>query len=179
MYAMFMLKFDEIVSGLPECFQKIKTLWIFAFLWKLFPEFSETESIIHDSIHSFIRFLIRHPFPSLRADSKKQNSSFEIVFISSDDSEKEMLAYIKKAKMPWPAIKYEEIDKLEFLKKAGGRGVPCISTPLLGKAYSSAESENILYFSALLGMTPVMLAALWISPDILPLSLCTVLSLPV
>ena len=59
--------------------------------------------------------------------AKKQNSNFEIVFISRDESEKEMLAYVEKAKMPWPAIKYEEIDKLEFLKKAGGRGVPCIS----------------------------------------------------
>ena len=59
--------------------------------------------------------------------AKKQNSNFEIVFISSDDSEKEMLAYIKKAKMPWPIIKFEEIDKLDFLKKAGGRGVPCVS----------------------------------------------------
>ena len=46
--------------------------------------------------------------------AKKQNSNFEIVFISRDESEKEMLAYVKKAKMPWPAIKYEEIDKLEF-----------------------------------------------------------------
>ena len=35
--------------------------------------------------------------------AKKQNSNFEIVFISSDDSEKAMLAYIKKAKMPWPS----------------------------------------------------------------------------
>ena len=85
------------------------------------------------------------------------------VFISRDDSEKEMLAYVKKAKMPWPAIKYEEIDKLEFLKKAGGRGVPCISVLdsrglILAHSYRGKTSyigtqEPLNEFSKLIGFS--------------------------
>ena len=95
--------------------------------------------------------------------AKKQNSNFEIVFISGDDSEKEMLAYVKKAKMPWPAIKYEEIDKLDFLKKAGGRGVPCISVLdsrglILAHSYRGKTSyigtqEPLNEFSKLIGFS--------------------------
>ena len=95
--------------------------------------------------------------------AKKQNSNFEIVFISSDDSEKEMLAYIKKAKMPWPIIKFEEIDKLDFLKKAGGRGVPCVSVLnsrglILAHSYRGKTSyigtqKPLSEFSKLIGLS--------------------------
>ena len=95
--------------------------------------------------------------------AKKQNSNFEIVFISRDESKKEMLAYVEKAKMPWPAIKYEEIDKLEFLKKAGGRGVPCISVlnsrglilahSYRGKTRYIGTQEPLNEFSKLIGFS--------------------------
>ena len=95
--------------------------------------------------------------------AKKQNSNFEIVFISRDESEKEMLAYVEKAKMPWPAIKYEEIEKLEFLKKAGGRGVPCISVldsrglilahSYRGKTRYIGTQEPLNEFSKLIGFS--------------------------
>ena len=38
-----------------------------------------------------------------------------------------MSDYIIKEKMPWPAIRFDQIDKLGFVKVARGRGVPCIS----------------------------------------------------
>ena len=95
--------------------------------------------------------------------AKKKISNFEIVFISSDDSEKEMLAYIKKAKMPWPIIKFEEIDKLDFLKKAGGRGVPCVSVLnsrglILAHSYRGKTSyigtqKPLSEFSKLIGLS--------------------------
>ena len=79
--------------------------------------------------------------------AKKQNSNFEIVFISRDESEKEMLAYVKKAKMPWP----------------GGRGVPCSSVLdsrglILAHSYRGKTSyigtqEPLNEFSKLIGFS--------------------------
>ena len=56
--------------------------------------------------------------------AKKENANFEVIFVSRDDSEKEMLNYMKEQKMPWPAVRFEELQKLKFLKQISGRGVP-------------------------------------------------------
>lgn len=60
-------------------------------------------------------------------NAKTESTNFEIIFVSRDDSEKEMSDYMIKEKMPWPAIRFDQLDKLGFIKVAGGRGVPCIS----------------------------------------------------
>tara|TARA_B100000965_G_scaffold70232_1_gene55388 strand:+ start:86 stop:688 length:603 start_codon:yes stop_codon:yes gene_type:complete len=59
--------------------------------------------------------------------AKTESKNFEIIFVSRDDSEKEMSEYMIKEKMPWPAIRFDQLNKLGFVNDAGGRGVPCIS----------------------------------------------------
>jgi len=59
--------------------------------------------------------------------AKTESKNFEIIFVSRDDSEKEMSEYMINEKMPWPAIRFDQLNKLGFVNDAGGRGVPCIS----------------------------------------------------
>ena len=59
--------------------------------------------------------------------AKKENANFEIIFVSRDDSEKEMLSYMKEQKMPWPAVRFGELKTLKFLKQISGRGVPSLA----------------------------------------------------
>jgi thiol-disulfide isomerase/thioredoxin len=59
-------------------------------------------------------------------NKNKSKDNFEVIFVSSDNSEKEMLKYMSKAKMPWPGIKYKYIKK-STLKTYGGKGIPCLA----------------------------------------------------
>lgn len=60
-------------------------------------------------------------------EAKASGANFEIVFVSLDDSEKEMLQYMAEHKMPWPALRFNLLDKVDFIKQASGRGVPCLA----------------------------------------------------
>jgi thiol-disulfide isomerase/thioredoxin len=60
-------------------------------------------------------------------DAKASGANFEIVFVSLDDSEKEMLQYMAEQKMPWPALRFNSLDEVDFIKQAAGRGVPCLA----------------------------------------------------
>ncbi|MCF6312287.1 MAG: redoxin family protein [Verrucomicrobiales bacterium] len=51
---------------------------------------------------------------------------FEIIFVSSDNSEDQMEDYIKEDKMPWPAIKYRYAKKIKDINKYAGSGIPCL-----------------------------------------------------
>jgi len=51
---------------------------------------------------------------------------FEVLFVSSDRSGPAMEEYMREAKMPWPAVKYEKIAEKEELKKYAGSGIPCL-----------------------------------------------------
>lgn len=53
---------------------------------------------------------------------KAQHPDFEVIFISSDYNPGSMQAYMKSAGMPWPAVKYEQIDK--SLRSMAGSGIP-------------------------------------------------------
>ncbi|MDE0569039.1 MAG: thioredoxin-like domain-containing protein [Verrucomicrobiales bacterium] len=59
--------------------------------------------------------------------AKKEAANFEVIFVSRDDSEKEMLDYMIEQKMPWPAIRFEDLTNLRFLKEVSGRGVPSLA----------------------------------------------------
>ncbi len=53
---------------------------------------------------------------------KAQHPDFEVIFISSDYNPAGMQEYMKSAGMPWPAVKYELIDKQ--LRSLAGKGIP-------------------------------------------------------
>jgi nucleoredoxin len=55
-------------------------------------------------------------------EGRKKN--FEIIFVSSDNDERSMEAYIKGDSMPWPAIAYRSVDRMKEIKKYSGRGIP-------------------------------------------------------
>jgi thiol-disulfide isomerase/thioredoxin len=59
--------------------------------------------------------------------AKKEAANFEVIFVSRDDSEKEMLNYMIEQKMPWPAIRFEDLITLKFLKSVSVRGVPSLA----------------------------------------------------
>ena len=54
---------------------------------------------------------------------KNKNDNFEVVLVSSDRDEKAMLAYMKKAGMPFPALNFND-RRLDDIKKLAGRGIP-------------------------------------------------------
>lgn len=58
-------------------------------------------------------------------EAKKKNPAFEIIFISGDYSEKEMVAYMNKDQMPWLAVDYKKIDATELLRYAR-EGIPSL-----------------------------------------------------
>jgi len=51
--------------------------------------------------------------------------AFEIVFVSSDRSESEMLGYMEEEKMPWLAVDYANIAETE-IKSYGGPYIPAL-----------------------------------------------------
>jgi nucleoredoxin len=57
-------------------------------------------------------------------EGKKKD--FEIIFVSSDNSEDEMEEYIKGDSMPWPVIAYRNVAKMKDIKKYCGNGIPCL-----------------------------------------------------
>jgi len=60
-------------------------------------------------------------------DAKAAGANFEIVFVSLDDTEQEMQQYMADHKMPWPALRFEALDELDFVQQAAGQGVPCLA----------------------------------------------------
>ncbi len=60
------------------------------------------------------------------SEQRKEHKNFEVVFISSDRNEKEMLQYMRGYEMPWLALKFAEKAKTPEIKRCAGRGVPCV-----------------------------------------------------
>ncbi|WP_043583282.1 thioredoxin-like domain-containing protein [Geminisphaera colitermitum] len=59
-------------------------------------------------------------YPALKAAYPE----FEIIFVSADESEPEMLAFMTEEKMPWPAVGYENIKIATSVRKHRSKGVP-------------------------------------------------------
>lgn len=57
---------------------------------------------------------------------KASNPHFELIFVSNDNSDKEMEAYMKMDKMPWPALAYNKIKSNKQLTSYAGSGIPCL-----------------------------------------------------
>jgi nucleoredoxin len=76
--------------------------------------------------HRFTPLLV-----SFYNDFKPTHPDFELIFVSEDNNEDSMLAYMKEMSMPWPAIKYRYLksDKNGGFKGPGieqfvGDGIP-------------------------------------------------------
>jgi len=54
---------------------------------------------------------------------KAKHENFELVFVSSDESEKAQIEYMKEAAMPWPAAKFSTTSDPNFRKYAPS-GIP-------------------------------------------------------
>lgn len=54
-------------------------------------------------------------------ETKKNHADdFELIFVSRDRTSKAMKSYMKEAKMPWPAVEYDESRKTQLNKFAAG-----------------------------------------------------------
>ncbi len=47
-----------------------------------------------------------------------KNPNFQLVFVSADHGQDGMLEYMKSAKMPWPAVQYEQVQTTPLLSYA-------------------------------------------------------------
>ena len=59
-------------------------------------------------------------------DKKPKHPEFELIFVSSDQDETSMEAYMAGDKMPWPALKYSRVKSNRSLRQFAGRGIPCL-----------------------------------------------------
>ena len=57
-------------------------------------------------------------------EGKKKD--FEVIFVSRDNDEQSMEDYIKEDAMPWPAISFRNVAKLDKIDAYRGRGIPCL-----------------------------------------------------
>ena len=54
-----------------------------------------------------------------------EKDKFELIFYTSDRSEKASEKYMQDYKMPWPTVKFSKMKYVD-LKKYGGNGIPCL-----------------------------------------------------
>lgn len=78
--------------------------------------------------------------------NKPESSAFEIVLITSDDSEDDMKGYAVDKQMKWPHLKLSKVEKFRKEFKHPGTGIPnLVLTDLDGKILkSSYEGETYL-----------------------------------
>lgn len=65
--------------------------------------------------------------PGLVRDYKKlaeKYPQFELIFVSNDHSEPDMLEYMKWGKMPFPALKFGAQEKIPAVEKLSAEGIP-------------------------------------------------------
>ncbi len=56
---------------------------------------------------------------------KQLYPEFELIFVSSDQSEADMHGYLRDDAMPWPALRFADRRQKEAARHAG-RGIPCL-----------------------------------------------------
>ena len=71
---------------------------------------------------------------------KKSHPNFELIFVNYDQTEDDMLAYMKTDEMTWPAVRFSDIDDQRLAaKKYCGSGIPClVLTDTNGKVLSDS-----------------------------------------
>ena len=55
-----------------------------------------------------------------------QHPEFEVIFVSCDRSRFNWETYMREARMPWPAIDYDQLTGLAGLKQLSGDGIPSL-----------------------------------------------------
>lgn len=64
---------------------------------------------------------------SFYRDFKPSHPNFELIFVNFDQSDGDMISYMKADSMPWPAVWYSDIDNPDLAaKKYCGSGIPCL-----------------------------------------------------
>lgn len=67
---------------------------------------------------------------SFYSELKQDGADFEIIFVSSDKSEAEMMQYMQEAEMPWPAVPFrsKEAGALQQIKQdeLDSKGIPAL-----------------------------------------------------
>jgi nucleoredoxin len=71
---------------------------------------------------------------------KKSHPNFEVIFVGNDGTQAAMLAYMKADGMPWPSMKYPDLDQPAVsVKKYFGPGIPdLVLTDENGKVLSDS-----------------------------------------
>lgn len=59
-------------------------------------------------------------------EASQKHDNFEIIFVSSDRSEKDMAGYMEEAEMPWLALDFDKKKTSKELTKYAGNGIPCL-----------------------------------------------------
>ena len=59
--------------------------------------------------------------------TRRTHDNFEVVFISADKDEVEMLRYMNGYRMPWVALDFEGRKDVEGILKHAGRAIPCVA----------------------------------------------------
>ena len=58
----------------------------------------------------------------------KDNPRFEVLLLTKDRTEKDMLQYMRHVKMKWPALAFDKVAAAEDLKRFySGDGIPCLT----------------------------------------------------
>lgn len=96
--------------------------------------------------------------------SVKSRSNLEIVFISSDKTDKDMMKYMKNDKMPWLATEFKHPAAMALKKELGVRGIP---TLVVFDKNGKLISANARWDVVLLGTKAVKA---WESPSYKPLT---------
>lgn len=52
--------------------------------------------------------------------------TFEIIFVSDDTSGNDMEEYMTGDGMPWPAVKFRDVERIDEVRKYAGNGIPCL-----------------------------------------------------
>lgn len=83
-------------------------------------------------------------FVSWYKSKSSKRDQFEVIFVSSDRSEKDMEDYMVEDKMPWPALDFSKKGKRSPIHGLGGRGIPdLILIDADGKVLSTSyEGDN-------------------------------------
>ena len=59
---------------------------------------------------------------------KKDAPRFEVLLLTRDKTEKDMLQYMRHVKMKWPALAFDKVAEASDLKKFySGDGIPCLT----------------------------------------------------
>jgi nucleoredoxin len=68
---------------------------------------------------------------------KPKHPDFELIFVNHDATSGDMLAYMKAESMPWPAVRYDDIDQTKLNDLDPNGGLPdLILTDARGKVLS-------------------------------------------